>query len=190
MKREEKKRLNRQKLVDAAYELMTTKGVRQTSVRDVSDLAGISFVTMYKYFQNKDELIVEVALKIFEPYFQDAMRIADQPGLGFMERMHAFTAQANDIKRQFPEGEFDEIFGAVRESPRFAASMDEWNQKFWAIMIRNGRQSGFITTTVSDEAIRCNADMLTRYVNLPGHVLPEAMIGELERLFVNGLQGE
>lgn len=190
MKREEKKKLNQQKLIDAAYELMMTKGVRQTSVRDVSDLAGISYVTMYKYFQNKDDLIVAVAMKIFEPYFQDAMQIADDPKLDFMERMHAFTGQAEVIKNKFPDGEFDEMFNVVRKSPKFAEAMDTWNRQFWAIMIRNGRNSGFITTTVSDEAIRCNADMLTRYVNMPGQSLSETTFRELERLFINGLQGK
>lgn len=168
---------------------MMTKGVRQTSVRDVSNLAGISYVTMYKYFQNKDELTVEVAMRVFEPYFEAAIKIADDPKLDFMQRMHAFTGQAELIKNKFPDGEFDEMFDAVRESPRFAKAMDSWNREFWAIMIKNGRESGFITTTVSDEAIRCNADMLTRYVNMPGQRVPDSVLEELEQLFVNGLQG-
>ncbi|ETY74279.1 hypothetical protein LFAB_08340 [Lactiplantibacillus fabifermentans T30PCM01] len=190
MKREEKKKLNQQKLIDAAYQLVLTKGVSKTSVRDVSDLAGISYVTMYKYFQNKDELIVEVAMRIFEPYFQDAMQIADDPRLDFMERMHEFTRKATVIRNKFPEGEFDEMFNVIQKSPRFMAAMDTWNRQFWAIMIHNGRKAGFITTSVSDEAIRCNADMLTRYVNMPGQSLSETTFHELEQLFINGLQGE
>ncbi|MGN1292982.1 MAG: TetR/AcrR family transcriptional regulator, partial [Levilactobacillus brevis] len=50
MKRETKKKINRQKLVDAAFELMSTQGIQETSVKAVSEAAGISFVTMYKYF--------------------------------------------------------------------------------------------------------------------------------------------
>lgn len=190
MKREEKKLQNRQKLIDAAYELMMTKGVRQTSVRDVSDLAGISYVTMYKYFKNKDELTVEVALKLFDPYLHDAIKQANDPKLDFMQRMHAFTNQAVVIRDKFPDGEFDEMFNAVRHSPKFAESMMKWNTEYWDIMIRNGRESGFITTSVSNEAIRCNADMLTRYVNLPqNHISPD-VVHELEQLFISGLQGK
>ncbi|WP_421016855.1 TetR/AcrR family transcriptional regulator [Furfurilactobacillus rossiae] len=64
MKRNEKKAVNRNKIIAAAYSLMLHNGFQKTSVRDVSRESGISLVTMYKYFPSKDELVHAVILQM------------------------------------------------------------------------------------------------------------------------------
>ncbi|MCT3599111.1 TetR/AcrR family transcriptional regulator, partial [Levilactobacillus brevis] len=81
MKRETKKKINRQKLVDAAFELMSTQGIQETSVKAVSEAAGISFVTMYKYFPTKDDLVMAVVQRLFEKHMTAMMVLAKDQSL-------------------------------------------------------------------------------------------------------------
>ena len=53
----------RKKLLEAAVELFDEKGFSRATMREISDRAGLSAGTIYKYFPNKD--------KIFHAYFDD-----------------------------------------------------------------------------------------------------------------------
>jgi AcrR family transcriptional regulator len=58
--RNERTRATRERILTAAAQLFTRDGIRPTSVDNISDLAGLTKVTLYKHFRSKDELIAEV----------------------------------------------------------------------------------------------------------------------------------
>jgi AcrR family transcriptional regulator len=58
--RNERTRATRERILNAAAQLFTRDGIRTTSVDTISDLAGLTKVTLYKHFRSKDELIAEV----------------------------------------------------------------------------------------------------------------------------------
>jgi len=58
--RNERTRATRERILTAAAQLFTRDGIRPTSVDHISDLAGLTKVTLYKHFRSKDELIAEV----------------------------------------------------------------------------------------------------------------------------------
>lgn len=67
IRRERKKELNRQKIIAAAKKLFLRKGISATNVRDISTVSGISYVTMYKYFYDKNDLIQIVCREVMRP---------------------------------------------------------------------------------------------------------------------------
>ena len=60
VKREELKEQNRTQIIEAAKRLFLAQGIQKTSVRQISQESGISYVTMYKYFADKEALVQEV----------------------------------------------------------------------------------------------------------------------------------
>lgn len=52
--------LRERQILDAAYDLLRSKGFVDMSMDDVSQACGVSKATLYKHFSSKDELVVAV----------------------------------------------------------------------------------------------------------------------------------
>ena len=57
-KREQKKELTRQKIISAAAYEFAQKGVKNTSVSDIMEKAGLGLGTFYNYFADKDDILL------------------------------------------------------------------------------------------------------------------------------------
>jgi AcrR family transcriptional regulator len=57
---ERKKRRTRAQLLEAAYSLMSTKGVDSTAIAEITELADTGFGTFYNYFKTKDDIAIQV----------------------------------------------------------------------------------------------------------------------------------
>ncbi|MCS6985382.1 MAG: TetR/AcrR family transcriptional regulator [Leptospiraceae bacterium] len=65
-KREITKQVNRQQILDAAFELFCKQGFEATNVRDIIRESGLSAGTFYNYFQSKEEIFEELKNNIIE----------------------------------------------------------------------------------------------------------------------------
>ena len=83
--RNERTRATRERILNAAAQLFTRDGIRTTSVDTISDLAGLTKVTLYKHFRSKDELIAEVL-----------EREENQWRTWFLERVNALAQRPED----------------------------------------------------------------------------------------------
>lgn len=54
----------RAQILDAAYELLETRGVAAMTVEDVADAAGVSRSLVYMYFGDRDGMVAEVYLRV------------------------------------------------------------------------------------------------------------------------------
>jgi len=63
----------RRRIVDAGFEAMCEKGFAQTTMDDVADRLGVSKPALYRYFKNKEELIIESS-KNFSKLFAERAR--------------------------------------------------------------------------------------------------------------------
>lgn len=187
MKRDEKKKINRQKIIDAAYTLMMKNGVKDTSVRDVAKSSGISYVTMYKYFEDKEALVAEVILKIFDRYADQLMAIVNND-LDFWSKLRAFSSNASQMQKELNPELFHCFFKVINGKGKVADHASAVNDKLWSILIRDGRSTGAITIDVSDDSIVMFSNMFIRYVNNPLNDIKGRHYEDFERLFANSLQ--
>lgn len=56
----------RQRIVDRALELFEQRGYAETTLRDISDAAGVSIGLTYRYFDRKEELALELYTRLSE----------------------------------------------------------------------------------------------------------------------------
>ena len=84
----------RARIVDAATDLIYTRGVDRTSLDDVMAVSGVSKSQLYHYFADKDALVLEVIAR-------QTKRVLDaqQPHLGSLDSLPALMAWRDSIVR-------------------------------------------------------------------------------------------
>ncbi|TCZ75789.1 TetR/AcrR family transcriptional regulator [Paenibacillus albiflavus] len=78
MNREDKKRLTRQNVLNAAIELFAEQSYEATTITQITERAGIAKGTFFNYFANKEDLICDIQV-IWA--VEEVRRIKEQPGL-------------------------------------------------------------------------------------------------------------
>jgi len=71
---EENKEEKEKKLLNSAFELFTKKGVKNTSVQEITDNAGVAKGTFYLYFKDKYALQEYLIVKKSKQLFNDALK--------------------------------------------------------------------------------------------------------------------
>ena len=56
------------RIIDSAFETFTRRGVLKASLEDVAAAAGVTRVTIYRYFSNKETLVAAVCQRILHPF--------------------------------------------------------------------------------------------------------------------------
>jgi len=65
----------RDKVVDAAYKVMSEKGYEKASIKDIASEAGITPGLIHYYFRNKEEILTDLLLASSRQYTQDMQRL-------------------------------------------------------------------------------------------------------------------
>jgi AcrR family transcriptional regulator len=71
----------RDRILDAAAELMRTRGIIRTTTKEIARAAGFSEATLYKHFRDKEELL----LRVLGERMPGFSRIRTTPGEGSVE---------------------------------------------------------------------------------------------------------
>ncbi|KAA9155654.1 TetR/AcrR family transcriptional regulator [Amycolatopsis acidicola] len=86
----------RGRVLDAAYEQFCRMGIQRSTMEDVAKRAGVSRITVYRRFANKDALVEQVVRREFRRYFdqflvdiKQAETAADRLVLGFVSSLRA-----------------------------------------------------------------------------------------------------
>lgn len=72
-KTEEKKKEKETKILDTAFTLFTEKGIKNTSIQEIADNAGVGKGTFYLYFKDKYDLQEQLIARKSYKLFHDAL---------------------------------------------------------------------------------------------------------------------
>ena len=86
----------RQRLLDAALALFSTKGYAATSVRELVEAAGVTKPVLYYYFKNKEGLYLALMEDALGDFFQVAEQARTAPGC-VTERIRGYCTALLDI---------------------------------------------------------------------------------------------
>jgi AcrR family transcriptional regulator len=84
----------RDQILDAAAQVMRTRGFARTTTKEIAKAAGYSEATLYKHFQDKSDLFLAVLhtrLSSFRPFVEE---LARHPGTGSLRDNLIATARA------------------------------------------------------------------------------------------------
>lgn len=86
----------RQRLLDAALQLFSSKGYAATSVRELVEAAGVTKPVLYYYFKNKEGLYLALMEDALGDFFQVAEQARTAPGC-VTERIRGYCTALLDI---------------------------------------------------------------------------------------------
>jgi AcrR family transcriptional regulator len=90
------------RIFDATYTTLARREARGLSMTDVSAQAGISRGTLYHYFNNKQDLLHAIGVKITK-LFEDAVVAAVEESPGLDVRVRTVVEAMTDVGRVHPE---------------------------------------------------------------------------------------
>lgn len=82
----------RQRIHDAALRLFVEKGVAETSVRQLTQAAGIAEGTLYRHYASKDDLVADLFARNYSAFAQHLVDL-QRPLAGFRPKLDAVVAE-------------------------------------------------------------------------------------------------
>ncbi len=74
---ERKRRRNRQVLIEAAYEVISSQGIDSTTMQKISEVADVGLGTIYNYFDSKEDLVMQVMALVMDHMAQRILKVTD-----------------------------------------------------------------------------------------------------------------
>ena len=159
-------------ILNAAFEVFRENGFTNTSMKDIAVKAGLGKGTLYEYFQNKEDLFIQV-VKIKTNYFFNDInrRISEKITLReILNEIIKFTQETIEESKFFFKfmmfGEFLEISGEAKETlyEMFLSSREEYVD-----LLRELFEKGFADGILREFdwvfAASCIPDMISSYCN-------------------------
>src|SRR5689334_3172915 len=149
-------------------------GIRRSTMEDVARRAGVSRITAYRRFANKDTLVELVVRREFRRYFdqflvdiQQARTVADRVELGFVSALQAI--RRNPLIGGLMSAEPEILVPSmISDGGRTLATV----QRFVAGQLRREQHAGHISDRVDVELV---AELMTRlsasFLVTPSHVV-------------------
>lgn len=144
--------LRRQELVDAAIRVMRSKGLLQTTSRDVAAEAGTSVGLLSHYFDSHDQLLVCAFEQVAE---QDLARmrllLSDEPDA--VGRLRVLLQEFSPEQRSWQYRVWVDVWGAATHNDALRLSSRGLNLQWVALVtdvLRAGRDDGSFATDDPD----------------------------------------
>ena len=151
-------------ILNSAIELFYKNGYKQTKIEDIASDAGVSKVTIFKYFENKKKLAHEVVLKSIKDGYRDFGLIVNDSSMNFKEKVqrmietkYGTAAKINNDFQQF-------MLTDLQEKGETLAEYNRGKDKFWNDFFNEGRKSGELRPEIPNNTILIYIDMLMSYV--------------------------
>ena len=124
--REQKKQQRRNQIIQAAKSLMLDNGIQQVQLVDVANEVGIGIATFYRYFANKELLVLAINNEITYEMTRAIRNIADEPVTAFdqIERILTYYIELIDD----PQHQFVKFFKAFEAYKPISEETDEYKE--------------------------------------------------------------
>jgi TetR/AcrR family transcriptional regulator len=98
-RREREKLRQRQEMLAAALDLFARKGYHNVSMHEVAAQAEFAIGTLYKFFQNKEELYKALVLELCDEFEDSIMRAIEQPQ-DEVEKLRSYVRAKTEVFRR------------------------------------------------------------------------------------------
>ncbi|GAB3699110.1 TetR/AcrR family transcriptional regulator [Saccharopolyspora tripterygii] len=149
------------RVLDAAYEQFCRMGIRRSTMEDVAKRAGVSRITVYRRFANKDTLVEHVVRREFRRYFDqflldigEARTLAERLELGFASSLR--TIRRNPLIGGLMDAEPDVVVPSmISDGGRTMTTVS----RFLAERLRIEQRAGHVSKDVDVALV---AEMMVR----------------------------
>lgn len=151
--------VRRNEILDAAEQLIATKGYEQMSIRDIVDELQIAKGTVYHYFDSKQALLLALVERRSAEAEQFVLPLIHDPAIGALEKLRRFFAILDQHKRANRPLvlAFTRVWYAPENAITHHALANEGRKRLvpWlSEIIRQGIAEGIFTTSYPDQTAR------------------------------------
>ena len=185
--------------MDAAFDVFSHKGFSEATTHEIAREAGVAVGTIYKYFQNKRDLMVAVVtdIAITEPFLQILEKHEDTDDSTFIRSIISdrLNFGMDNAEKMIPF--LSEILRDDDLSRRFADTVFLPNIGLGQKYLEAKSDSGVLRTINAQVAIRCIIGMIIGFIviyRLEGSKSPiknvprDEVISNMSELILHGLQ--
>jgi AcrR family transcriptional regulator len=184
-------RQKRERIIGVAAGLFAASGIKKVSVKDIAKAAGVSQVTVFKYFSSKTGLVEAVMMSFIEKRMAECRQVikGNEP---FLERFNGLMTLLAQNAGAF-HGEYTGIL--MRDHPQLLEHiMTERRRLFHELTVpflNEGRSSGSIDPDISDEMVLIYSEvvvagMAARIDLLPDVLANQEKLAQLMKLICHG----
>ena len=98
-RREREKLRQRQEMLAAGLDLFSQKGYHNVSMQEIAEKAEFAIGTLYKFFQNKEELYKALVLELCDEFEDSIMRAIEQPQ-DEVEKLRSYVRAKTEVFRR------------------------------------------------------------------------------------------
>lgn len=183
-------RTNKKKeaIVNSALDLFRTNGFQNTSIKQISDKANVSQVSIYNYFGSKDALVTECAKIIMKNTLENAKQILEEP-IPFIQKLNkALSLCTGEIHRTLNEyfstkALDDKIFLSLLSDGLLTVQCE-----IYEAFLEDGKKEGAIDNSIPTEVLMKYILAFNQISISNEHYKEE--IDMLHHLFLYGLLGK
>ncbi len=141
-----------EKILDVAQTLFVEKGLAESSMSEIAEMAKISRRTLYRYYASKEDLAFAVETRVFTTFYRDLKEYLQTiSGSGYEMLQNLFRSLPLYIEKHGGEvkftGVFDHYFSgdypASEESEKFVRAIQEDGNPI-AVLLHRGQNDGSI----------------------------------------------
>ena len=186
-RREQKKR----DILNAALALFMEYGLQKVSITEIAKKANVSQVTIYNYFESKDNL-VRLVFKFYVDQIWDEQKHLLVNDLPFNEKIKKIIFEKGIAANQISERFFQDF---MKDYASGQSYVEEIYQKealpLFIKLFNEGREQGYIDSEISNEAILFYLKMFQEYLQREDVATMTLPIAEdLTKLFFYGIAGK
>ncbi|WP_379129699.1 TetR/AcrR family transcriptional regulator [Paenibacillus sp. sgz500958] len=140
-------------IIHAALSLFKEKGYTNVSINEIASFSGISSVSIYNYFQNKEGLVAECANILMKDSIQLARNLL-QEKIDFKEKLQKIVSMCTDAHQQFlgedfsPEALNDKVLVNL-----YSEKVNQIRMNMLMEFIELGKAEGAIGSSISTQTI-------------------------------------
>lgn len=183
-----RRELKKQRILQTAIELFSTRGIKAVSIAEIAEMANVSQVSIYNFFGSKEELARQAIFTLTNEQMKWFETLVTSDG-SFREKFESLVSENTQITGKYSE-EFRHSIPwddcVVRDF------MDEYYQNrtipLLMQLIEQGKKEGGVDSGLSNEAILLYIDLFKPL--MAKKTIPITVRRDLKALFFYGLFGK
>ena len=159
----EKRRNEKKKaIMHTALELFDQYGFDKVTVTEIAEKAHVSKVSIYNFFESKDNLRRIIIKNILDDSIQRVRELIDKEG-NFIDKISEYIQIRTWYYGKYSLQFFFDAVGGDSELRQYVEEFNARNKQLVMKFIDEGKRSGVFSAEVSDAAIEIVIDMVQTY---------------------------
>ncbi|SFM49135.1 transcriptional regulator, TetR family [Gracilibacillus orientalis] len=179
------------RILEASLHLFSTYGMKNVPIAKIASEANVSQVTIYNYFESKENLIYETMIYFVEKEYRKFQNIIDSD-VSFPEKIEQIIFNKKDDAAKISEELYHYLMNDFSNKGSYIDKVyQEKSVPLFEQLIAEGKSTGYIHRDISTEAMMIYIHMFKDYMkneDVSDYILP--LTEDIIKLFFYGMMGK